>query len=123
MVLINPFCPISAAKIVGLKTTVVLLLMLLMKSNFCASKCPFWALSGVRHGGVLPAHHRSINRDHRRSRCLTPPCKTEQLSHAESTPFFSGLALASLGVSGLAGGGLLWNFQGRTLGLGSTVTA
>jgi len=37
--------------------------------------------------------------------------------------FFSGLALASLGVSGLAGGGLLWNFQGRTLGLGSTVTA
>ena len=38
-------------------------------------------------------------------------------------PFFSGLALASLGVSGLAGGGLLWNFQGRTLGLGSTVTA
>ena len=38
-------------------------------------------------------------------------------------PFFSGLALATLGVSGLAGGGLLWNFQGRTLGLGSTVTA
>ena len=38
-------------------------------------------------------------------------------------PLFSGLALATLGVSGLAGGGLLWNFQGRTLGLGSTVTA
>ena len=38
-------------------------------------------------------------------------------------PFLSGLALATLGVSGLAGGGLLWNFQGRTLGLGSTVTA
>ena len=38
-------------------------------------------------------------------------------------PVFSGLALATLGVSGLAGGGLLWNFQGRTLGLGSTVTA
>ena len=38
-------------------------------------------------------------------------------------PFFSGLALAALGVSGLAGGGLLWNFQGRTLGLGSTITA
>ena len=38
-------------------------------------------------------------------------------------PFFSGLALATLGVTGLAGGGLLWNFQGRTLGLGSTVTA
>ena len=38
-------------------------------------------------------------------------------------PIFSGLALATLGVSGLAGGGLLWNFQGRTLGLGSTVTS
>nr|WP_115093666.1 hypothetical protein [Synechococcus sp. UW106] len=38
-------------------------------------------------------------------------------------PFLSGLALATLGVSGLAGGGLLWNFQGRTLGLGSTVTS
>ncbi|QNI81941.1 putative conserved membrane protein [Synechococcus sp. RS9907] len=38
-------------------------------------------------------------------------------------PFLSGLALATFGVSGLAGGGLLWNFQGRTLGLGSTVTA
>ena len=38
-------------------------------------------------------------------------------------PFFSGLVLATLGVSGLAGGGLLWNFQGRTLGLGSTLTA
>ena len=38
-------------------------------------------------------------------------------------PLFSGVALAFLGVSGLAGGGLLWNFQGRTLGLGSTVTA
>ena len=37
-------------------------------------------------------------------------------------PFLSGLALATLGVSGLAGGGLLWNFQGRNLGLGSTVT-
>jgi len=37
-------------------------------------------------------------------------------------PFLSGLALATLGVSGLAGGGLLWNFQGRTLGLGSTIT-
>lgn len=38
-------------------------------------------------------------------------------------PFLSGLALATLGVSGLAGGGLLWNFQGPTLGLGSTITA
>ncbi|WP_392345590.1 hypothetical protein [Parasynechococcus sp.] len=38
-------------------------------------------------------------------------------------PLLSGLALATLGVSGLAGGGLLWNFQGRSLGLGGTVTA
>ena len=38
-------------------------------------------------------------------------------------PFFSGVALATIGVSGLAGGGLLWNFQGRTLGLGSTLTS
>ena len=30
MLLVNPFCPISAAKIAGLKTTVVLLLVLLM---------------------------------------------------------------------------------------------
>jgi len=37
--------------------------------------------------------------------------------------FLGGLALAALGVSGLAGGGLLWNFQGSALGLGSTVTA
>ena len=33
MVLINPFSPISAAKIAGLKTTVVLLLVMLMKSK------------------------------------------------------------------------------------------
>ena len=38
-------------------------------------------------------------------------------------PFLCGLALATLGVSGLAGGGLLWNFRDRTLGLCSTVTA
>ena len=38
-------------------------------------------------------------------------------------PFFSGVALATIGVSGLAGGGLLWHFQGRTLGLGSTLTS
>ena len=38
MVLINPFCPISAAKIAGLKTTVVLLLMLLMKSKLLRIK-------------------------------------------------------------------------------------
>ena len=37
--------------------------------------------------------------------------------------FLTGLALAILGVSGLAGGGLLWNFQGPSLGLSSTVTA
>ena len=38
MVLINPFCPISAAKIAGLKTTVVLLLVLLMKSKLLRIK-------------------------------------------------------------------------------------
>ena len=38
MVLINPFCPISAAQIAGLKTTVVLLLMLLMKSKLLRIK-------------------------------------------------------------------------------------
>ena len=38
MVLINPFCTISAAKIAGLKTTVVLLLMLLMKSKLLRIK-------------------------------------------------------------------------------------
>ena len=38
MVLINPFCPISAAKIAGLKTTVVVLLMLLMKSKLLRIK-------------------------------------------------------------------------------------
>ena len=36
--LITPFCSISAAKIVGLKTTVVLLLMLLMKSKLLRIK-------------------------------------------------------------------------------------
>ena len=38
MVLINPLCTISAAKIAGLKTTVVLLLMLLMKSKLLRIK-------------------------------------------------------------------------------------
>ena len=38
MVLINPFCPISAAKIAGLKTTVGLLLVLLMKSKLLRIK-------------------------------------------------------------------------------------
>lgn len=35
----------------------------------------------------------------------------------------SGIILAALGVAGLAGGGILWNFQGRELGLGSTISA
>ena len=38
MVLINHFCPISAAKIAGLKTTVVLLLVMLMKSKLLRIK-------------------------------------------------------------------------------------
>ena len=37
-VLFNPFCPLSAAKVAGLKTTVVLLLMLLMKSKLLRIK-------------------------------------------------------------------------------------
>ena len=38
MVLFNPLCPISAAKIAGLKTTIVLLLVLLMKSKLLRIK-------------------------------------------------------------------------------------
>ena len=38
MVVSNPFCPISAAKIVGLKTTVVLLLVRLVKSKMLRIK-------------------------------------------------------------------------------------
>ena len=38
MLLPNPFCPISAAKITGLKATVVLLLVLLMKSKLIRLK-------------------------------------------------------------------------------------
>ena len=34
----NPFCPISAAKIAGLKATVMLLLMLLLKSKLLRIK-------------------------------------------------------------------------------------
>ena len=34
-----------------------------------------------------------------------------------------GIGLASLGVGGLAAGGIAWNFQGRPLGLGSTVAS
>ena len=41
MVLFNPFCPISAAKIAGLKTTVVLLLVMLMKSKLLRIKMSF----------------------------------------------------------------------------------
>lgn len=36
--LFNPFCPISAAKIAGLKATVALLLMLLIKSKLLRVK-------------------------------------------------------------------------------------
>ena len=36
--LLNPFCPISAAKIVGLKATVSLLLLLLIKSKLLRVK-------------------------------------------------------------------------------------
>ncbi|MCB4412531.1 hypothetical protein [Synechococcus sp. MU1611] len=38
MVMFNPFCPISAAKIAGLKATIILLLVLLMKSKLLRIK-------------------------------------------------------------------------------------
>ena len=38
MLLLNPFCPISAAKIAGLKATVLLLLVLLCKSKLLRVK-------------------------------------------------------------------------------------
>jgi len=38
MLPLNPFCPISAAKIAGLKATVMLLLMLLVKSKLLRIK-------------------------------------------------------------------------------------
>lgn len=38
MLPINPFCPISAAKIAGLKATVMLLLVLLIKSKLLRVK-------------------------------------------------------------------------------------
>ena len=41
MVLLNPICPISAAKIAGLKTTVVLLLVMLTKSKLLRIKMSF----------------------------------------------------------------------------------
>ena len=38
MLLLNPFCPFSAAKIAGLKVTVVLLIILLIKSKLLRVK-------------------------------------------------------------------------------------
>ena len=38
MLLLNPFCPISAARIAGLKATVMLLLVLLIKSKLLRVK-------------------------------------------------------------------------------------
>lgn len=38
MILLNPFCPISAARIAGLKATVMLLLVLLIKSKLLRVK-------------------------------------------------------------------------------------
>ncbi len=38
MLLLNPFCPISAAKIAGLKATVMLLLVMLIKSKLLRVK-------------------------------------------------------------------------------------
>ena len=38
MLLLNPLCPISAAKIAGLKATVILLLVLLIKSKLLRVK-------------------------------------------------------------------------------------
>ena len=38
MILMNPLCPISAAKIASLKATVILLLILLMKSKLLRLK-------------------------------------------------------------------------------------
>ena len=35
----------------------------------------------------------------------------------------SGIGLATLGVGGLAAGGIAWNFQGRSIGLGATVAS
>ena len=42
---------------------------------------------------------------------------------AQRLGLISGIGLSTLGVAGLAGGGILWNFQGKTLGLSTTVTA
>jgi hypothetical protein len=50
VLLINPFCPISAAKIAGLKATVLLLLVMLMKSQLLRVKM---SLLGSLIGFVL----------------------------------------------------------------------
>ena len=50
MFLINPFCPISSAKIAGLKATVLLLLVMLMKSQLLRVKM---SLLGSLIGFVL----------------------------------------------------------------------
>ena len=50
MFLINPFCPISFAKIAGLKATVLLLLVMLMKSQLLRVKM---SLLGSLIGFVL----------------------------------------------------------------------
>ena len=42
---------------------------------------------------------------------------------AKRLGFITGVGLSVLGVAGMAGGGILWNFQGRTLGLGTTITS
>ena len=50
MLLLNPFCPIGAAKIAGLKATVLLLLVMLMKSQLLRVKM---SLLGSLIGFVL----------------------------------------------------------------------
>jgi hypothetical protein len=50
VLLINPFCPISSAKIAGLKATVLLLLVMLMKSQLLRVKM---SLLGSLIGFVL----------------------------------------------------------------------
>ena len=46
MLLPNPICPISAAKIAGLKATVMLLLVLLMKSKLLRIKMSLGSMLG-----------------------------------------------------------------------------
>ena len=42
---------------------------------------------------------------------------------ARRLELLSGIGMAGLGVAGLAGGGLLWTFQDKTYGLGTTLAA